>query len=226
MTDIDVPAAPVAPVRTPLGVARGVLKTMRPRQWVKNILVFAAPFVGGRPAHPGHRPQAADRLRRVLARRVGDLPGQRREGRRGGPRAPDQAVPADRRRHRRAPPRDRRCRRAARRVGGGEPARVGAARGRAGRVRGGAAGVLLLAQAPGRAGIVDRRQRLHGARDRRRRGSRRRAVAVVPGRHLVRLAVHGRRQASRRKGCSTAATSRPARRSRTTRSTTCSSSSR
>ena len=53
MTDIEVPAAPVAPGRTPLGVARGVLKTMRPRQWVKNVLVFAAPFVGGDLLTPG-----------------------------------------------------------------------------------------------------------------------------------------------------------------------------
>ena len=47
MTDIEVPPAPVAPGRSPMGVARGVLKTMRPRQWVKNVLVFAAPVVGG-----------------------------------------------------------------------------------------------------------------------------------------------------------------------------------
>ena len=57
MTDIEVPATPVAPVRTPLGVARGVLKTMRPRQWVKNILVFAAPFVGGDLLTPGIVPK-------------------------------------------------------------------------------------------------------------------------------------------------------------------------
>lgn len=56
MTDVEVPAA-AETVRTPVGVVRGLVKTMRPRQWVKNVLVFAAPFVGGDLLTPGVVPK-------------------------------------------------------------------------------------------------------------------------------------------------------------------------
>jgi decaprenyl-phosphate phosphoribosyltransferase len=47
------PAAPAPPERGPGGVAAGVLRTMRPRQWVKNVLVLAAPFAAGDIFMPG-----------------------------------------------------------------------------------------------------------------------------------------------------------------------------
>lgn len=50
MTEVE----PIAPERqTPqrrsvVSMVRGVVRTARPRQWVKNVLVFAAPFTAGR----------------------------------------------------------------------------------------------------------------------------------------------------------------------------------
>lgn len=47
MTSTDTPTEQVVSPRTPGGVVRGVVATMRPRQWVKNVLVLAAPFAAG-----------------------------------------------------------------------------------------------------------------------------------------------------------------------------------
>lgn len=41
------PAAQAAPAPAPLGLARGLLRSVRPRQWVKNVLVLAAPAAAG-----------------------------------------------------------------------------------------------------------------------------------------------------------------------------------
>lgn len=42
-----VPVMGSADVPAPMGVGRGLLKAMRPKQWAKNVLVFAAPAAAG-----------------------------------------------------------------------------------------------------------------------------------------------------------------------------------
>jgi decaprenyl-phosphate phosphoribosyltransferase len=39
--------APPVPQARPMGMAEGLLRTARPRQWVKNVLIFAAPLAAG-----------------------------------------------------------------------------------------------------------------------------------------------------------------------------------
>ncbi|HEX9338242.1 MAG TPA: decaprenyl-phosphate phosphoribosyltransferase [Pseudonocardiaceae bacterium] len=47
----DPPVSPAVP-RTPLRMVRGVIRTARPRQWLKSVLVFAAPFTAGKIGAP------------------------------------------------------------------------------------------------------------------------------------------------------------------------------
>ena len=67
----------------PRNIVTGVIKAIRPRQWVKNVLVFAAPVAAlgdDRYAYDYREvlDQGAARVRGVQPGRVGRLPRQRR----------------------------------------------------------------------------------------------------------------------------------------------------
>ena len=75
---------------------RAAIMTTRPRQWPKNLLVFAAPLAGaslGRDDGLGYALRRHVRLRLRVGR---GLLRQRRRRRRAGPAAPGEAEPADR----------------------------------------------------------------------------------------------------------------------------------
>ena len=95
-------ACPSGPPASAARSAWGLVRALRPRQWVKNVLVFAAPLAAGAVFDAEVLRPSRRRLRAVLPRRLGRLPGQRHDRRRGRPPAPAQAVPADRGRHRAA----------------------------------------------------------------------------------------------------------------------------
>ncbi len=80
------------------GIPAGLLRTARPRQWIKNVLVVAAPAAAGELLswHTLSRLALVFVLFTALRRRR--LPRQRRPRRRGRPRPPGQAAPPGRRR--------------------------------------------------------------------------------------------------------------------------------
>ena len=210
MTDIEVPAAPVAPARTPLGVARGVLKTMRPRQWVKNVLVLAAPFAGGDLFDPGDPAgPRCSRSSRSRSRRRGSTwsttPRTSRPTARTRPSGSGRSRPVSCRRG--SPSASRSC---CSRRAGGEPARVGAAADRARPCTSWCSWPTASGSSTSRARHLHRRVGLPAAGHRGRRGHGHPAVAVVPAGGGLRVAVHGGRQALRRDDARRAA---PARRS-------------
>ena len=80
------------------GLVSGLVRSMRPRQWTKNLLVVAAPLAAGQLFDAPV--VLADRASRssLLPRCQCGLPRQRRRRRRVRPRSPAQAAPPDRRR--------------------------------------------------------------------------------------------------------------------------------
>ena len=94
----SVPARAAMPTPTPgvgaRATVRALARGMRPRQWIKNLLVFMAPAAAGVLGDPRTAAAHRRRVRRVLLGGLGHLSRERR-GRRGvGPAPPGEAPPA------------------------------------------------------------------------------------------------------------------------------------
>ena len=177
------------------------VRTARPKQWTKNVLVFAAPAAAGVLDERDHLVRDAGGVRRVLPR------GERRPTssttpltptptactpRSGGGPSPPATSSATPRRHRRRARGDRgRDHRADQRR---QAHRRGA------RLRRGHDRVHAVAQARARHRPRRGGRGLRVPRHRRRRRHRRADLRLVPHRRRRRVAVHGHRQAPRRAG--------------------------
>ena len=82
----------------PVTAWRGLVRTARPKQWVKNVLVFAAPGAAGVLDDWPQLGQRRAGVRRLLLRRQRDVLLERHPRRRRRSPPPDEALPPDRRR--------------------------------------------------------------------------------------------------------------------------------
>ena len=191
------PSGPRAASSTRLS---GLLRIARPRQWVKNLLVFAAPAAAGVLSHGTVAAHAAGAFGVFCLAASGTLLPQRRPRRRGRPAPPRQA-PAPRGRRRRArPPSPWRWASSSWRRAIGLAWWLAGSHLAAGhrRLRGGDHRLLAppQARARGRPGLCLGGVRAAGHR--RGRRHRRPAVGLVHHRVVVRVAAHRDGQAQRR----------------------------
>ena len=187
------------PQKEPQHQLPALVRLARPKQWIKNVLVIAAPGAAGVLGEPTRAVPHRDRVRVLLPRGERHLLPERRARRRSRSPAPDEAVPPGRggrglgphRDHRRHRPRDRIDRAVVR----------GAVAALARRRRLPAADdpLQLVAEARGRARPRVRRVGLRAANDRGRCRRRCRDLALVPHRRGIGVAVHGHRASATRR---------------------------